>query len=140
MSRHRVRDNDVVTIPRALLRPALLVLLNEQDDHGYALMERLADVGLGGVDPGGVYRALRALEDEGSVRSWWANAERGPLRRIYALTGQGQHQLAQSLVGLAHQRDTVAALVDRGGGRVPQREAGRQHLTAKEAARLLHLA
>lgn len=110
--------NDSLTIPRTLLRPAILVLLNEQDDHGYALIERLTGVGLTGVDPGGTYRVLRALEDEGFVRSWWANADLGPPRRMYSLTGQGQEELRKSLVALAHHRDTVARVIGRGGGSV----------------------
>jgi PadR family transcriptional regulator PadR len=99
--------------PRALLRPAILVLLSEHDDHGYALLERLVDVGLGGVDSGGMYRALRALEDEGTVRSWWASSERGSRRRVYALTFAGQDDVRQSLLALADQRDTVTQLVER---------------------------
>lgn len=119
-----------MTAPRALLRPAILVLLSEQDDHGYALMERLAEAGLGNLDPAGVYRALRALEAEGAVRSWWADAERGARRRLYALTAKGEHHLRQSLAGLVDQRDTVAGLVDR---------ARRSRLPAG-GERLLHLA
>lgn len=68
----------VVSGSRVLLRPAILVLLHEHNDHGYSLMERLGQAGLGRVDPAGVDRALRVLEDEGSARSWWTSAEPGP--------------------------------------------------------------
>lgn len=99
---------------RALLRPAILVLLREHDDYGYALVERLAAAGLDHVDPAALYRTLRALEEEGCLRSRWAGAERGAPRRVYALTGAGESQLRLLLAVLADQRDTVARLVDRG--------------------------
>ncbi len=120
---------------RVLLRPAILVLLHESDDHGYALLERLADAGLPGVDRGGMYRALRTLENEGCVRSRWASAERGAPRRVYALTALGEHHLRQSVTDLTHQRDTVAGLVERAG-----RSRAERSLALGERQRLLHLA
>ena len=104
---------EVATAPRSLLRPALLVLLNEHDDHGYALLDRLGAVGLGGVDSGGMYRMLRSLEQERAVKSWWSGAERGVRRRVYALTERGYQQLRHSVAALVDQRDAVGALVDR---------------------------
>lgn len=123
---------------RALLRPAILVLLKEEDDYGYALAERLAAAGLDHVDPAALYRTLRALEDEGCVRSWWAGPERGAPRRVYALTGAGEDRLRQSLAALAEQRDTVARLVDRGLGRPVTQPSRRSTSPAGHVARALH--
>ena len=110
------------------------MLLSERDDHGYALMERLTEVGLANLDPAGVYRALRAMEAEGAVRSWWADAERGAPRRLYALTAKGEHQLRQSLAGLIDQRNTVAGLVERA------RCSRLRPVLSGDGERLLHLA
>ncbi len=110
----RLQRRCPVTGSRALLRPAILVLLREREDHGYALVERLGAAGLGTFDPPGIYRALRGLEEEGAARSWWTSAPRGAPRRVYALTGAGERSLRQALALLASQRDTVAGLVERG--------------------------
>lgn len=101
---------------KVLLRPAILVLLREREDHGYALVERLAAAGLGTLDPPGVYRALRGLEEEGAAISWWTSAPRGAPRRVYSLTETGERSLRQSMAVLAQQRDTVAGLVERAKG------------------------
>lgn len=104
------------------MRPAILVLLREEEGHGYAIIERLFDLGLTGTDSGGMYRALRALEEEGAVRSWWADAERGAPRRVYAITGIGRRQLTRALDGLERQRAMLDEIVDRGKAEVAPRE------------------
>src|SRR4051812_1472885 len=68
-------------LPRNFLRPAILLLLREDPAHGYDLLERLRPLGFQRPDPGGLYRVLRALEQEGLVRSAWEPSEAGPERR-----------------------------------------------------------
>src|SRR5919205_446393 len=70
----------VLTLPRNFLRPCVLLLLRESPAHGYDLLERLKAFGFPGSDPGGLYRMLRGLEDEGLVRSAWAPPAAGPAR------------------------------------------------------------
>ncbi|MCX7843931.1 MAG: helix-turn-helix transcriptional regulator [Candidatus Bipolaricaulota bacterium] len=41
------------------------------------------------LDPGALYRALRSMEEEGLVRSFWDTSGSGPARRVYALTDAG---------------------------------------------------
>ena len=79
-------------LPRNFLRPCLLVLLKEGEAHGYDLLVRLSDFSLR-VDPGGLYRTLRAFEREGLVSSWWETPGAGPARRTYALTPDGESWL-----------------------------------------------
>lgn len=76
-------------MPRSFLRPILLLLLAERQSHGYELLERIAELGLERTDAGGMYRALRAMEQEGLVDSWWEPSDTGPARRTYALTEDG---------------------------------------------------
>ena len=64
--------------PRNFLLPCLLLLLRERADHGYELVSRLRPMHEGESDPGGVYRALRALEQRGLVRSEWRTSGAGP--------------------------------------------------------------
>lgn len=88
------------SLPRNFLRPCLLLLLSEQAAHGYDLMEQLPELGVSHVDPGGLYRTLRAMEQEGLVSSWWEPSTSGPSRRTYTVTEEGRdwlHALAGSL-------------------------------------------
>jgi DNA-binding PadR family transcriptional regulator len=58
-------------------------------------MERLAARGFvaGEVDPGYLYRTLRGMEGAGAVSSEWDSASRGPIKRTYALTPDGERAL-----------------------------------------------
>jgi PadR family transcriptional regulator PadR len=92
----------------------LLVLLADGPTHGYELLERLpAVVGQDRVDVGNVYRALRALEDEGLVVSEWRGDLPGPAKRTYTLTATGQSVLASWLDSLEALRDELNDFVDR---------------------------
>lgn len=94
-------------MPRSFLRPILLLLLAEEESHGYELLERIAALGLERTDAGGMYRTLRAMEQEGLVRSRWEPSESGPARRSYALTDDGVEWLHASAGAL---RETVRHL------------------------------
>lgn len=78
------------------IEPCLLLLLAERPEHGYQLIERLADSPLGqeSPDPGLVYRTLRRLEELGVVMSEWETGGVGPARRLYQLTPEGIDYLA----------------------------------------------
>ena len=93
-------DRITPTLPRNFLRPCVLLLLRESSAHGYDLLERLGRLGFERQDPGGLYRTLRVLEDEGLVHSAWEASDQGPDRRIYEITRAGAealHEHAKSL-------------------------------------------
>ena len=112
---------------RSLLRPAILLLLKERESHGYELVSRLAELGFDVPDFGGLYRALRTMEDEGLVSSYWGTPERGPARRVYALTAEGEQQLRESAPGLVSQRRAIGGLLDRYRGLVHQERRSKRH-------------
>lgn len=76
-------------LPRNFLRQCLLLLIAEQPSHGYDLLVRLRDLGFTRTDPGGLYRALRALEQDRLIESTWHDSELGPPRRTYRLSEDG---------------------------------------------------
>ncbi len=82
-------DDLSIGLPKNFIRPCLLLLLSERPSHGYDLLERLGELGLNAIDPGGLYRALRAMEQEGLVASNWEPSELGPSRRTYRTTEEG---------------------------------------------------
>lgn len=86
------------------LRASMLLLLVEGPKHGYELLTEMADRGYGDPDAGGVYRALRAMEEERLVVSSWESGRSGPARRIYAITDEGRHRLEEYVAGVRDQR------------------------------------
>lgn len=80
-------------LPRGWLRPCLLLQLAERPAHGYDLLEGAGEMGLRRLDAAGLYRALRAMEQEALVRSWWEPSTSGPARRTYTLTEEGRDRL-----------------------------------------------
>ena len=102
-------------LPKNFLRPCLLLLLREQPAHGYELLERLPPLGFPRDDPGGLYRALRAIEADGLVQSAWQPSTAGPDRRIYELTRPGMEELHRHAKELAHARETLGVFLSRYG-------------------------
>jgi poly-beta-hydroxybutyrate-responsive repressor len=90
------------------MEPVLLLILHREASHGYDLVSALEPFGLGDVAPGPVYRTLRQLEASGLVESEWdTESSGGPARRVYRLTREGRHYLADWAEEL---RETDSAL------------------------------
>jgi poly-beta-hydroxybutyrate-responsive repressor len=87
--KNRSLDDALGGLPRNYLRASLLLLIGESPAHGYDLLEQIKELGLANVDPGGLYRALRVMEQDGLVASWWEHSSAGPARRSYRLTEDG---------------------------------------------------
>jgi PadR family transcriptional regulator PadR len=85
--------------PRRIHRfvePCLLMLLRNNEAHGYELMEGLKQFGFeqNPVDSSTVYRFLRDLEERNLVTSRWDAGGAGPARRLYQITEEGTGCLA----------------------------------------------
>lgn len=97
--------------------PALLLLLADRPTHGYELLEQLPQLlGEQRVDVGNVYRALRALEEDGLVVSEWVADLPGPAKRTYTLTSEGREVLASWTEALAALRDELDRFLERARG------------------------
>jgi poly-beta-hydroxybutyrate-responsive repressor len=120
--RTRWRDSDgrwhVRGRVERFLEPALLLLLAEQPAHGYELVDRAAEL-VPGERPelGGLYRVLRALEEDGLVVSEWDAAEPGPAKRMYELTPAGHELLRAWAKALKQTQLVVDAFLKRLEGR-----------------------
>ena len=89
--------------------PALLLLLRERPAHGADLLERLPELtGDQRVEMGNLYRLLRALEEEGLVRSEWADG-----KRTYAITDAGQRLLDEWVEALRRALTRMETFVQR---------------------------
>lgn len=100
-------------LPKNFLRPCLLLLLREEPAHGYDLLERIQSLGFDGSDPGGLYRALRALEKEALVRSVWEPSENGPDRRTYEITRKGMEELHRNAKAISAGHETISGFLSR---------------------------
>jgi PadR family transcriptional regulator, regulatory protein PadR len=100
-------------LPKNFLRPAILLLLREDPAHGYDLIARLRPLGFARSDPGGVYRTLRGLEEEGLVHSGWAASSSGPARRMYNITRSGTEELHRLATALDAGRQSLDAFLSR---------------------------
>src|SRR6476619_5247814 len=88
----------------------LLSVLREAPTHGYAVVERLAEVSEGefALGEGTVYPALRRLEKAGLLRSSWTRFN-GRDRRVYEVTPKGE----RAFVGRRKEWDRFAGAVRR---------------------------
>jgi PadR family transcriptional regulator PadR len=115
--RTRRRDADGWRVRARVERfgePALLLLLREAPAHGYELLERLPELlPEERIDMGNLYRVLRALEDDGVVRSEWDADAPGPAKRIYELTDEGRALLDGWAEALRTAQDNVATFLSR---------------------------
>ncbi len=95
--------------PKNYLMPWLLVMLKDLNLHGYEITKALKANVVIVSDPATVYRALRQLERDGYVTSWWDARKQGPARRIYTLTETGNDVLKVWSVALERHRTTLDA-------------------------------
>ena len=98
-----------------LVRPAILTVLAEESLHGYRILERLAGMAMfhgQPLDPAGIYRVLKSMEQEGLVHCAWDLQGSGPARRQYALAARGRSCLEQWLGTLEDYFASVGELVD----------------------------
>ena len=119
-------DPPPAALPKNFIRPCILLLLRERSGHGYDLIERLVALGFDRDDPGRLYRALRALEKEGLVRSAWERSTAGPDRRIYELTRAGMEELHEAAATLAATELVLDTFLSRYGefASLPARSGG----------------
>ena len=93
--------------PKNYLMAWLLVMLKDQNLHGYEIMKELKIKFDVVADPGTIYRALRQLEREGFISSWWDAKDQGPARRMYTVTPSGSDALRVWSVVLEQYRSNL---------------------------------
>ena len=80
---------------KAGMDPLLLGLLDQQPDHGYALVSRLrGEYGIDASD-GTVYPCLFRLEKSGAIEATW-DTSTGRRRKVFHLTPMGRRQLRKT--------------------------------------------
>jgi PadR family transcriptional regulator PadR len=80
----------------------LLVLLNEESKHGYALIDEIEQRGFvqrGRFKTGSIYTILSRMEKNGLLKSTEKMSDEGRTRRVYSITEEGRNRLK---LGLEH--------------------------------------
>lgn len=98
-----------------LVQPAVMAVLARRPLHGYLIVQELAAMPMFGCrapDPTGVYRVLKAMEQEGLLTSTVEAGDHRPARRCYTLTADGRACLAQWADTLREYRDALTHLLN----------------------------
>jgi len=91
---------------RGFIKPRILLQIARKPMYGYELLESLSEmVHPGPPDPGGLYRILRTMEQDGMLTSKWQTNDNGPAKRIYQLTEKGYLHLQNWIATLAETRE-----------------------------------
>lgn len=102
-----------LTPPGGFLQACLLFLLAERPAHGYGLLGRLKEFGLGDTDVGGMYRILNRFEHDGLVTSSWETGGTGPARKEYRVTPAGVESLRCWAKAIAQNRCFIDRFISR---------------------------
>jgi DNA-binding PadR family transcriptional regulator len=108
----------------------VLGLLTEGPMHGYELLERFHDRGMGlwtELSRASVYQVLRRLERDGAVVGRAQVGREGPDRRVFRITKAGRDRLARgavALAGVAGPVESAAAVALGLGHALPAATAG----------------
>ena len=96
------------------LQPCMLLMLHRGDAHGYNLLNGLSEFGLNpeAHDPSMIYRALREMEEADWVTSYEGEESRGPQRRVYRLTDEGQRHLDIWVEDLRRAKREIELLIE----------------------------
>ena len=89
----------------------VLSVLADEELYGYEIAQRIRDRSgdLFAPSEGSLYPTLHRLERAGALAARWRTSERGPRRRYYAITPDGQSLLADA----AEEWNRLAAGVNR---------------------------
>jgi DNA-binding PadR family transcriptional regulator len=93
----------------------LLLLLAENESHGYELCDQLSAFGFepDRLDSSIVYRDLRDMEEAGLIDSYWDEDSKGPRRRVYRLREEGKERLKEWIASLGETKGRIDALIQR---------------------------
>lgn len=91
----------------------MLVLLNQQDQYGYELVQKVSSKIT--ISEGSIYPLLRRLTKDGYCTTYFQESVGGPARKYYNLTDQGKEYLQAQLQEWQDFSNAVHQLIEEGG-------------------------
>lgn len=98
---------------RGVLGLCVLRVLADGPTYGYAVAQRLEELGVGTVKGGTLYPLLGRLETAGAVVTHWRAGDGGPGRKYYELTPAGRAELDREAARWARFAHLTTAVVVR---------------------------
>jgi len=105
-------------INKGVLELAVLKLLNENDQYGYAIMQQVSDRSATQLNmkDGTLYPILYRLEDNKLIESYWQQPEgRGKPRKYYRITKKGKEELEKMITDYLSVSLGIKKLLNLGG-------------------------
>ncbi|XID91979.1 PadR family transcriptional regulator [Paenibacillaceae bacterium WGS1546] len=70
----------------------ILSIIKEKDSYGYEISKAIKDKTLGAFEPleATLYLALKRLERQGALSSYWGDKTHGGRRKYYSITDEGK--------------------------------------------------
>lgn len=92
--------------------PLVLGILDEGDNYGYAIIQRVAELSDDQLEwsEGLLYPLLHRLERQGHVQSFWGQGPTGRRRKYYRITPDGKDQLRSQRRAWQTVENTLAKL------------------------------
>ena len=93
-----------------LIQPAILVILADNELHGYSIIQELELKNLFQGHPPdntGIYRTLHIMEEKELLASGWDIPETGSAKKIYKITEKGRICLKTWIKTLEQYKDTI---------------------------------
>lgn len=97
-----------------LVQPAILAILAGETCHGYGIRKKIGSLLYGEAESPkapSIYKALMFLESTGLVTSSWDTDQKGPAKRLYAITSKGQACLETWATTLTRYSDMLGRLL-----------------------------
>lgn len=97
-----------------IIELSLLTLLKKGDGYGYKLADDMIMYNLidKSVNIGVIYRALRNLENDGFIDSYWEDSNDGPNKRIYHINDNGITEINRMLDLLKERRKHIDTIIN----------------------------
>lgn len=78
---------------KGTLEGCILAIIGKQETYGYEISRQLEEYGFGNIAEGTIYPLLLRLEKNGLITADYRASEKGPKRKYYSLTAEGDREM-----------------------------------------------
>ena len=96
---------------KGVLPTAVLAMVSRGHVYGYSILRALRAAGFSDVGDASVYGTLQRLFAEGQVSAYMDQSERGPARKCYSLTPDGEQALRAGRESWSRFQESVDSVV-----------------------------